>query len=58
MSNAPTIFTPEGIDRVIAMRLAGVKNAEIAAAIGTTKNSLAARMSQLGISKPRTKIAA
>jgi hypothetical protein len=44
------IFTPENIDRVRAMRLAGVAPDEIAKAIGSkSAKAVSARCSQLGI---------
>jgi transcriptional regulator len=55
-----TVFTAEAIAKIRAMKAAGRKSPEIARAIGTTTNSLTARMSQLGITKakPRVDIAA
>jgi hypothetical protein len=60
MANKFTIYTAEAITKIHTMKLAGKKSAEIARAIGSTTNSLTARMSQLGITKakPRTEIAA
>jgi hypothetical protein len=51
MSAPITVFTPEAIEKIRNMKLDGKKCAEIATAIGTTANSLRARMSQLGITK-------
>jgi hypothetical protein len=47
------IFTSEALTRVHEMRLAGAKGVEIAKAIGTTSASLRARLSQLGIKRPK-----
>jgi hypothetical protein len=60
MANKFTVYTAEAITKIHTMKLAGKKSAEIARAIGTTTNSLSARMSQLGITKakPRPEIAA
>jgi transcriptional regulator len=60
MSTQFTVYTAEAIAKIHAMKAAGKKSAEIARAIGTTTNSLSARMSQLGITKakPRSEIAA
>jgi hypothetical protein len=56
------VYTATVITKIIAMRAAGKTTTEIAASIGTTRNSLTARMSQLGISKrkpqPQPEIAA
>jgi hypothetical protein len=46
-----TVYTAEAIEKIHRMKLEGKKSPEIARAIGTTTNSLTARMSQLGISK-------
>jgi hypothetical protein len=46
-----TVYTAEAIDKIHSMKAAGKSSAQIARAIGTTTNSLTARMSQLGISK-------
>jgi hypothetical protein len=43
------IFTKAAIGRIQAMQDSGSTNKEIAAAIGTTEGSLAARASQLGL---------
>jgi hypothetical protein len=57
-----TVYTPAVIAQIRDMRGAGKTSAEIARAIGTTPNSLGARMAQLGISKakpqPQSEIAA
>jgi hypothetical protein len=45
------IFTKAAIARIQAMQDSGSTNKEIAAAIGTTEGSLAARVSQLGLSR-------
>jgi hypothetical protein len=45
------IFTKAAIGRIQAMQDSGSTNKEIAAAIGTTEGSLAARVSQLGLSR-------
>jgi hypothetical protein len=60
MANKFTVYTAEAIARIHSMKAAGKKSPEIARAIGTTQNSLSARMSQLGITKakPRPNIAA
>jgi transcriptional regulator len=60
MANKFTVYTAEAIARIYVMKAAGKKSPEIARAIGTTRNSLSARMSQLGITKakPRAEIAA
>jgi transcriptional regulator len=47
------VYTATVIAKIIAMRAAGKTTTEIAASIGTTHNSLTARMSPLGISKTR-----
>jgi hypothetical protein len=44
-----TVYTAEAIVKIRTMKAAGKKSPEIARAIGTTTNSLTARMSQLGI---------
>jgi hypothetical protein len=46
-----TVYTAEAIETIHRMKLAGKSSAQIARAIGTTANSLSARMSQLGLSK-------
>jgi hypothetical protein len=51
MSNRFTVYGTEALATIHAMRSAGAKTAEIAAAIGTTPGSLTTRMNQLGISK-------
>jgi hypothetical protein len=45
------LFTREAIGRIQAMQDSGSTNREIAAAIGTSEGSLAARSSQLGLSR-------
>jgi hypothetical protein len=45
------LFTEATIGRIQAMQDNGLTNREIAAAIGTTEGSLAARASQLGLSR-------
>jgi hypothetical protein len=45
------LFTKATIDRIQAMQDSGSTNREIAAAIGSTEGSLAARSSQLGLSR-------
>jgi hypothetical protein len=45
------LFTKAAIGRIQAMRDGGSTNREIAAAIGTSEGSLAARASQLGLSR-------
>jgi hypothetical protein len=49
-----TVYTAEAIQKIHRMKLAGKSSAQIARAIGTTANSLTARMSQLGLSKRTT----
>jgi len=46
-----TVYTADAIEKIHTMKAAGKSPAQIARAIGTTTNSLTARMSQLGISK-------
>jgi hypothetical protein len=47
------VYTAKVIAQIVAMRASGKTTAQIANAIGTTHNSLTARMSQLGISKKK-----
>jgi hypothetical protein len=50
MTKPVQIFTPEAIDRIRAMKLAGAAPAEIAEAIGSrSANAMRARCSQLGV---------
>jgi len=52
-----TVYTAKAIQKIHRMKLAGKSGAQIARAIGTSANSLSARMSQLGITK-RVEVAA
>src|SRR5258708_98259 len=47
----PPLFTNATIGRIQAMQDSGSTNREIAAAIGSTEGSVAARASQLGLSR-------
>jgi hypothetical protein len=48
-----TVYTPEVVEKIRKLRAEGKTVAEIAKAIGTTPNSVGARMAQLGISKTK-----
>jgi hypothetical protein len=53
MANKFHVYTAPAIAKIQAMKAAGKSGTEIAHAIGTTRGSLSARMSQLGITKAK-----
>jgi hypothetical protein len=53
MTGKVSVYKPEVIAKIIAMRAAGKTTVQMACAIGVTPGSLEARMAQLGISKTR-----